>query len=570
MKLGLGLTQQSAGASAPADPSFTVTIASGTVGSNLTDFPLMVDLMDMPSSFWSNVRTDGGNIRAYQSDGSTMLPHDVTYIDTTEEQGRMFIRTDLLTGSDNVIIVRLLDTSETKLAPGDANGQYDCWQDFDVVVAFPDTKNRVDDTTGTVGANGGTFKWKEIAQQAYVAHQGVVFDGTYHYAVDTNYLRKYSTGTTVVASNTNPCGDMNTATGETTLNHCGNPCIIDGELWMPVEVYPAGTYNKQYVGRFSLSTLAFLGYIQLTGATRESSSLIEDASASPARIYVTDYTDGSTIPYFNKSTGAYIGAVTLSETLSGIQGIADMGGGRWAVSCDSYPDGPIEVLSDGTVGGYIFKEWYVGQIEGIGYYAPTGVLTFDNGNIRDYQVLDRLHDWRRLHDSPIYFTIPRADTWTIAAGAWFTPTLNMNQGVVAVNNNGDATTATRTGAGYRSTGRISCWNTNDGWLDSSPVVSVVTYEDDPAHRFGLCHEGTTQRRLFADGAVTTDAGVAAKPGAGTNMDVAFGANNAAGIERLYGYMQFAWFRKEAMSNAWMAADAANNRSPATFYTISEA
>jgi hypothetical protein len=549
---------------------FNVTVASGAVASDLTGFPLMVDLSDMPPGFWSDVRTDGGNIRAYADDGTTLLPHDVTYISADEKQGRMFIRADLLAASDNLFVIKILSSGTTGLAPGDSAGQYAVWSDFEVVVVFPDLKNRFNDAAPSGGGtNIGTFDWKENAQQSYTAHQGVAFDGTFHYAADTNYLRKYSTGLTVVASNADPCGDMNTATGETTLNHVGSPTIIDGQLWAPIEVYPASPYERQYVGKWSLADLSFIGYIQLSGATRESSALIEDAALN--RIYVTDFTNGATIPYFNKATGTYVGALSLSETLSGIQGIADMGGGQWIVSCNSYPRGPVYVQSDGTVGGYVFEEWYSGTIEGVSYHAPSGAITFDNGNIRDYVKLARNFDYARLHSGQQYWTTPRSDTWTMVASAWFTPSLSTNEGVVALNNNGDSSTATRTGAGYRNAGAlVAAWNTNDSWVNSSPVVAVTTYQYNPAHRIGLSHEGTTQRRLFADGAITTDAGVAAKPGAGTNMDFAIGANNAAGTDPFYGYVQFAWLRKEAMSNAWMAADSANNRSPATFYSIAEA
>lgn len=546
---------------------FEVTVPSGKVSSNLTAFPLMVDFVDMPSSFWTGVRSDGGNIRAYQSDGSTMLPHDVTFIDTTQEEGRMFIRTDLLTGSDNVIIVRLLDTSETELAPGDTNGQYDVWQDFDGVVVFPDTQNRVDGGALTaVGANGGAFDWKEVARQDYVAHQGVAYDGTYHYAVDTNYLRKYSTGTTVVASNSNPCGDVNTATGETTLNHCGSPTIIDGQLWIPVEVYTAGTYNKQYIAKFSLTDLSFISYIQLTGETRESSALIEDASASPARIYVTDYTNGATIPYFNKSTGAYIGALTLSETLSGIQGIADLGGGTWIVSCDDYTSGPIYVESDGTVGDYVFQEWYVGAIEGVSYHAASGTITYDRdtGGVRDYQIVPRTLDWQRKHGTVSYLTMTTSPIWTVAM-SW-RPTKNLSQsGLIGVNVTGDSSTTARTACTYRSTGKISIWNSVDGWFESAVTATVYN-----KYRVGAQYNGTTHRKVYADGAATLDSGCAQRPASGANMDWFFGASNSYNTETGYGEFQFAWIRKEVMTDAWMAADAANMNSPATFYSIAEA
>lgn len=543
-----------------ASSAYLVTVPSGKVSADLTAFPLMVDLSDMPSGFWDDVRTDGGNLRAYGPDGVTLIPHDLTYIDTDIKQGRIFVRKTLLAAADNEIVLGLLGPSETKLPAADANGQYAVWADFDAVVVYPDTKNRKDDAAFTVvGANGGVFDWKEIAQESYTAHQGVAFDGTYHYAVDTNYLRKYSTGLTVVASNADPCGAMNTATGETTLNHCGAPTIVGGELWMPVEVYPAGTYNKQYIGRFSVTDLSLLGYITLSGATRESSALIVDDSLN--RVYVTDYNNGASIPYFDKTTGVYQGALTLSSALSGIQGIADLGGGLWVVSCDSFPLGPIYLQSDGTVGAYVFKEWYAGQIEGISYYAPTKVLTFDNGNIRDYQVVPRVADFRRSHGTVSYLTVPTKTVWTTSISMRTTKYFGQ-WGILGVNTTGDSGTGVRTAISRRSTGKWAIWNSTDGWLETA-----VTPDYYQTHRIGIQHNGTTARKAYANGAATLDSVCALRPPSGATMEWFIGASNSYNTETAYGDFQYAWLRGEALSDAWMAADAANMNSPATFYSV---
>lgn len=540
--------------------SFNVTIAEGTVASDLTDFPVMIDLRDMPSSFWTGVRSDGGNIRAYTADGLTMIPIDVTYIDTALGFGRMYVKHTITAASDTVFKIVLLDPSNTMLATTDPNGQQAVWSDFEAVVVYPDTKNRVNDAAADlVGTKGGVYDWKEVAQENYTAHQGVCYDGTYHYAVDTNYLRKYSTGLTVVASNADPCGDMNTATGETTLNHCGDPTIVDGELWTPVEVYPAGTYDKQYIGRFSLTDLSLIGYIQLTGETRESSSLIVDDALN--RVYVTDFSNGASIPYFDKTTGVYQGAVTLSTPLSGIQGIADLGGGQWVVTCDSFSRGPIYVQSDGTVGDYVFQEWYLGQIEGISYHAASGTLTFDKGNIRDYQIVPGVTDFRRSHGSVSYFTVPTQSVWTTSVSMRTTKYFGQ-WGILGVNTEGQSANTFRTAVARRGTGKWAIWNSTDGWLETA--VTPDYYE---VHRIGIQHDGTTRRKAYANGVATVDEGCALRPPSGANMNWNLGASNSYNTETSYGDFQYAWLRAEAMSDDWMAADAANMNNPSTFYSI---
>lgn len=126
----------------PTASSATVTVPAGTVASNLTAFPLMIDLADMPSAFWAGVQADGGNVRVYQSDGVTLIPHDLTFINKTGQTGRIFAKTGLLAASDSTVVVKTLSTLSSKLAVTDANGRNAVWSDYEVVWIFPDKSNR--------------------------------------------------------------------------------------------------------------------------------------------------------------------------------------------------------------------------------------------------------------------------------------------------------------------------------------------------------------------------------------------------------------------------------------------
>jgi hypothetical protein len=688
---------------------FSVTIASGTVGEDLTAFPVMVDLQDMPAAFWSNVRSDGGNIRAYSTkrtaqhwrlkgtlagsfnggalgeiefyaalggtsiatggtpsagsaafggtaaaafDGNkvsgiwagasgaisagtswvaydfgspvsitsfeltgrnssdanqmwdgwdleysednvtwvtlesysdatawtagesrtyevtagaldleTMIPHDVTSINVADKRGRMYIKSTVRTASDTVLSVKLLASDVTELADDNANGMNAVWADYTVVAVFPETINRVNSAAAnTVGASVETSKWKETYAQDINVNQGAAFDGTHYYGVSTNALTKVALNGTVVASNADPVGDVNTAQSIANLNHAGAPDIIDGELWVPVEEYTNSPYDTQFIARYSLADLTLIGSLQLTGATREASGFYYDTAL--ARLYVTDFTVDGSIPYYNKSTGAYIGALTLSTNITDMQGITRVGD-FYYVSSDT--NGVYEVALDGTVtaGGVILEELYTGSFESVFNYLGNLYVTKDTGFVRTFSDNTVDYDWMRIHGTPMLYDTPTGTVWTIGTSWLATPTITQ-QGIIGVFNTADVNDrhSLMFDAGPN---RIDAWNPSDSWFAPNPDVNPVAYD---VLRVALSQDGTTARALYVDGALNdTDTGSSARPTAGTSMTVAIGGG--AGTEYGFGSYQFGWLREEVMPANWLAADGANMLDPSTFYTIGD-
>lgn len=130
----------------------TITIASGKVGSNLSNFPVYVNLADMPSGFWSGVASDGSNIRVKQS-GSD-IPFDLVKIDTTGHTGTLFFKAaSLLAASSNVFTVDLSGAAAPAVT--DANGRNACWSAYDFVCLLSST-SWTDRTGGTSGSLGGS------------------------------------------------------------------------------------------------------------------------------------------------------------------------------------------------------------------------------------------------------------------------------------------------------------------------------------------------------------------------------------------------------------------------------
>lgn len=72
-----------------------LTVDSGLVGTDVTDFPVYVDLADLPSGFFQNVQSDGDDIRITESDGVTELPYDLVSLSTGGETGELHFKANL-------------------------------------------------------------------------------------------------------------------------------------------------------------------------------------------------------------------------------------------------------------------------------------------------------------------------------------------------------------------------------------------------------------------------------------------------------------------------------------------
>lgn len=78
-----------------------VTVDHTKVGSDLTDFPVYVDLSELPAGFFSHVRSDGGDIRVTEYDGTTEVSREVVSIDTTDDSGELYFMAPSLSSTED-------------------------------------------------------------------------------------------------------------------------------------------------------------------------------------------------------------------------------------------------------------------------------------------------------------------------------------------------------------------------------------------------------------------------------------------------------------------------------------
>lgn len=134
----------------------TITIAAGKVSSDLTAFPMRIDLATMPGPFWANVGGEGRNIRVYTL-ADVELPVDVVAINRTLQTGEIFVKVNLLAGSSNVFNVKTIAAGPA-IDPTAPTGRHAVWADFECVHLMRNVADRTANARNlTLQGTGQTF-----------------------------------------------------------------------------------------------------------------------------------------------------------------------------------------------------------------------------------------------------------------------------------------------------------------------------------------------------------------------------------------------------------------------------
>lgn len=546
--------------------TFSVTVASGKVSGDLTGFPLMMNLADFPIGFWGAIRSDGGNLRAYEADGVTPIPLDVTYVNKTRALGRMFSKTDLLTASDNTIIIEVLDAATEALAVTDPNGRNAVWSDFEVVWVFPETVNR---TGNSYTQNVADFlphsEWVRTEYHTLTGnpHNGIAHDGTWMVSCDDIVLRRHNPTAPYAVVQT--VSDINTAlfamTGLNNFNHMGDPVCVGTSTFFTATTTDA-TYRR-FLVEYTTATLTLLNAWEMTGAQRVFGATV---CYDGTNLLLFSYTDGTKFIKYTTG-GTYVSDVSLVVTTTGIQGSTVLPSGNILISYD--PATIKEITATGADVGVIYTDPHADIMEGLDYRDGNLWLLKGGGALITLRN-DVAPDFRYLHQGyKAYETLPNAQVWTMGVTTRQVRT-DFQYTYIGLDDPSGSSNTTGTGIIYdegAGLDKMGTWNSTDGWLYTSTALTPVAYD---IMRMALGHNGTTGRKLRIRKDATTysgvDSGVSARP-TGTNMAFLLNHSETSGTGTGATYFQYAWLRLEYMSDAWLQADLDNAIDP-TFYTIS--
>lgn len=551
-------------------PRVPITVPAASVGATLTGFPVYLDLSTLPAGFWSGLaHDDGRDIRVKDGSGND-LPFDLVWIDRVAQTGSLFTKVTLSSASDTTIYVHFGDAGLSAPAPSDPNGRHAVWTDFEAVFLFGETL--VSDRTGgpdaTIGGVPDFFDLVETSSTDLNSHQGVCFDGTHYYTTDTNAIHKWDTGWNLIASNTNPIAATGLS-GALGLNHCGDPDVKDGRLYVPIERWPlsGGQYNA-HIAVFDPSDLSFIEAFDISTANHEAASVAycDDDDL----LYVVDF-DGndSTIYKYDPTDGSARGTLTTSRAITSRQGITWWKGYFW-ISGDSSNGATYRVATDGTVLGPVGLGEAAAAYEGIGHTDEELLQLKDAGVVERVEVFRFRHSVNagvRSRGSSGTFVMGSGrqsfQTYTLACTAAIA---NKSSNRVAVSywDESAGIVNTRQVIAYRfATGTLALWDANNTWLEPSPAVDPTL---DQAYRIHAVYNGTTSRSIYIDGTLrNTQTNITAVPSALDTIRVL--SEDASNVELWQGTVGYVYLYPGVLSDEWIAAEYANLNDPASFYSV---
>ena len=547
-------------AAAASSYSFTISILSVNVGSTLTDFVSWVDLSAMPVHFWDSVQSDGGNVRVYESDGVTLIPHDLTFIDSVRQLGRVYFKKTLSSSIDTDIKIKTISGPVSKLAVGDANGRNAVWSDYEVVFIFPEEFNRTGNSyVQDLSKLEPQTKWLRIDYHVFSGspHQGVATDSSGRViSLDTNYFRRYDEANLAsqLAFNSDPISSI----GIAGITHLGDGCIIGSELFIPAEASFTAPFTNQRITVFNADTLAYLRSYDISANAHEISGIAYDGTD----LWITDYQDDLTIRKYS-TVGVLLSTIVLDSAITNMQGV-EVVNGKLYISSEQVNNPVYEVEFDGTVNGVIYNRPTTGTNEGISFDGTDLWILNSSGAVNRLNDISSKADWRKIHYDDINVIIdPFSTVFTFGTSIYWTAT-DLQQGFLSMSQ-GTANSDRASLAYHGTTNKISWWNSTDSWADGS--TTPLSYQ---TFRIGASHDGTASRKTWFDGTLeVNDSPISARPiSAGTSAEFIVNATET-NAENGEAYYQYVWLRHEIMTDDWMSADSLNSNTPASFYTIAE-
>jgi hypothetical protein len=169
------------------DPLWTkrikITVNKDQVGgADQTDFPVYVNLDDLPDAFFAGVLSTGADIRITTSDEVTECPFEIVFIDTNAKTGELHFKAPSLSHSvDTDFYIYYGNAAAVAYAVGDPYGRNNVWTCYSGVWHLHETSGSVTDSTS--GGKNLAFKGDlpDVARAGQLSGNAQDLDGVGDY-----------------------------------------------------------------------------------------------------------------------------------------------------------------------------------------------------------------------------------------------------------------------------------------------------------------------------------------------------------------------------------------------------
>lgn len=335
-----------------------IAVQSSQVDSDLTDFPVYVDLADLGSDFFSEVASDGADIRVTTGDGLTEVPIEVVDIDTGAKTGQLhFLASSTLSSSaDTTFYLYYGNESATAYAADDPYGSENVWDStYEAVYHLEEdaagtgnsglyqdatANNRdADDEISSTGKTGKLGQGQEIRARESVNDDHIIFP-----SANVNSLNAQTVSFWI---NTTQSGDQALINGganndylvfltgggddlslynggNTTLNNLDTPISDTPATWRYVtfgrdsnnnewRIFVDGVEDSGSPVSRTLSSLSIPGNCLLIGLEQDSSCLSSGDNTQHLDALIDQVTFRNTIPSAAEVAATYRNQATSSD-----------------------------------------------------------------------------------------------------------------------------------------------------------------------------------------------------------------------------------------------------------------
>ncbi len=182
-----------------------LTIQATEVTSDVTDFPVYVDMSTLGTHFFANVGSGGGDIRVTAGDGSMEIPREIVSINTGAGTGEMYFKAPNISASvDTTFYIYYGAAGENDYQASSTYGTHNVWSEYEVVYHFEEDPSvslpQYVDSTGN--SSGTSVNMESIDRVPGQAGNAAEVDGVNEH-IETDYSGSMLSSTWSIFLNAN-------------------------------------------------------------------------------------------------------------------------------------------------------------------------------------------------------------------------------------------------------------------------------------------------------------------------------------------------------------------------------